>query len=716
VKTVNFIFGCHSHQPVGNFDFVFDEAYEKSYRPFLDVLERFPAVHTTLHYTGPLLDYFAAKHPEYIERLTGMVQRGQVEIMGGGYYEPLVCAIPERDAIAQITHMQRFCKEHFGVKPRGMWVTERVWEPQMAATLAKAGVEYTVLDDTHFLCSGLTRSELFGYYVTEHEGHSLKVFPMQERLRYLVPFHLVEETIDYLRANASEDGMVCAVLHDDGEKFGVWPGTYHSVYEEGWLERFFQTLTDNRDWLRSVTYSEYLAQATPKGRTYLTCASYEEMMTWALPTPIQRRLLALQNEVKADPAAEDRFGVFLRGSFWRGFLAKYSESNNIQKRMYRVSERLATLRKEHQDDPTHARLLDEAESLLHQGQCNCAYWHGVFGGLYLNHLRTALYQKLIAADKILDGVAGRNGKWVHCEQVDFDADGNMDAVLENSKLALFLNASDGGTLFELDYKPKPFNFMNTLTRREEPYHDHLRAGAALVGGAEDGGHSIHELVQAKEGGLENLLCYDPYRRVSLRDVLLPARLPIEAVSKHAFDDPGGFATAPYRLENGKDWVRLSCERKIGPEQVLALTKTLRLAPDASLVEIEYDMEYRGDAAKTLLFGIEFAANLLTGSASDRYYRSDDRDLQRTMLGTPGLDTALPHIALRDDWQQLELGLRFSEAADVYRFGIDTVSQSEAGQERVYQGSVVIPVWEITLTPGMHTQRRIKLEIIEVHSA
>ena len=69
MPSINLIFGCHSHQPVGNFDFVFDEAYRKAYLPFVEVLERFPSVHVTLHYTGPLLDWFLREHPEYLARL-----------------------------------------------------------------------------------------------------------------------------------------------------------------------------------------------------------------------------------------------------------------------------------------------------------------------------------------------------------------------------------------------------------------------------------------------------------------------------------------------------------------------------------------------------------------------------------------------------------------------------------------------------------------------
>lgn len=710
MKSINLIFGCHSHQPVGNFDFVFENAYEQAYLPFVEVLERFPAVRVTLHFTGPLWDWFAAHRPKYLKRLAALVRAGQVEIMGGGYYEPLLCAIPERDAIAQIQRMQRFCKKHFGQIPRGMWLTERVWEPQMPRILAKAGVEYTALDDTHFLCSGLSPEDLFGYYMTEDEGHCVKVFPIQERLRYLIPFHQVEESIEFLREHASEDGLRCALVHDDGEKFGIWPGTYHSVYEEGWLEEFFSALTENRDWLHSLTYSDYLAKAKAVGRIYLTCASYHEMMAWVLPTPMQRQLCSVQQEMKEDPEKAARYAPFIRGGFWRGFLSKYDESNNIQKRMLRVSGRLDRLRAVYSGAPE----LERAETLLHQGQCNCAYWHGVFGGLYLNHLRTAIYEHLIAADKVMDTLEYGDKEWIRVEQCDFDGDGNEEAVLESERLALFISPLDGGTIFELDYKPKPFNFGNTLTRREEPYHDALRTGNVQVGEVETGDKSIHDLVRAKEAGLDQYLIYDAYRRTSLRDHFFQDCVSTDDIWKGVHTELGDFVRGEYQLETSADSVLLTRRGTAGLEarQNVCLSKRIRLAQGASRIEIQYDIRNDGAAPMHAVFGVEFAVNLLTGTAFDRYYRSDERDLGYAKLGERGCDDALCHIALRDDWQRLEYALRFSRPAWVHRFAVETVSQSEAGQERVYQGSIVLPCWQLDINGGAAESLTLSVEILE----
>lgn len=705
MKSINLIFGCHAHQPVGNFDFVFEQSYHKAYRPFLYVLEQYPAVRVTLHFTGPLFDWFEAHAPEFLERIAALVQSGQVEIMGGGYYEPMLCAIPGYDAQRQIERMQRFCEQHFGSVPKGLWLTERVWEPHLARVLSLSGVEYTALDDAHFLCSGLRPEDMYGYYMTESEGHAVKVFPILEKLRYLVPFHQVRETIDYLRECATEDGMRCAVLHDDYEKFGVWPGTHASVYTEGWLEEFFQALTDNQEWLHCLTYEQYLMQASPVGRTYITCASYDEMMTWALPTKMQRELNRARQELKNYPELNRQAARFMRGGFWRSFLAKYEEANNIQKRMLRASRRLQHLAEQYPDDER----LEDAERLLHQGQCNCAYWHGVFGGLYLNHLRTALYEKIIAADQVMDQIEELAGEYAAFEATDFDADGNLEGVLENAHLALFFSPTDGGTLFELDYKTKPFNFGNVLTRREEVYHDQLREGRALIGQESQGDLSIHEMVKAKEADLDKLLVYDPYRRVSLRDHFLSQAAELDGLWSGQEPDKGNFFKRVYSMESGEDCVVFSTQGIVDGVST-QLTKKITLSAGVSHFSVDYEIIFDTPLHEGVLFGFEFVFNLLTGGAPDRYYHSENTDMHRARLGSRGVLDGISHIAARDDWQKLGLALHFSRPAKLYRFPIDTVSQSEDGQERVHQGCVLIPCWSVSGEENQQFCIKVNVEI------
>ena len=78
MSVVHFVFAVHNHQPAGNFDSVFEEAFRHSYEPFLEVLERHPAVKCTQLWTGTLLEWLLRVHPDFVERM-GILPAVRVE-------------------------------------------------------------------------------------------------------------------------------------------------------------------------------------------------------------------------------------------------------------------------------------------------------------------------------------------------------------------------------------------------------------------------------------------------------------------------------------------------------------------------------------------------------------------------------------------------------------------------------------------------------------
>jgi len=280
---IYFPFCIHNHQPTGNFDFVLEEAYQKSYWPFLELLHEYPDIKITIHNSGFLLEWVVKNHPEYIELLKIMVKRGQVEVMGGGFFEPILAVIPDRDRIAQIRMMADRIEELFGTRPAGLWLAERVWEPTLPTSLKEAGVEYALVDDFHFIKAGLAPADLGGYFITEDRGSTIKLFPGSEALRYLIPFREVEELeghLNGLKKTLAQGGA--AIYGDDGEKFGVWPGTHKLVFKDGWLKRLFEMVGTLKG-VKSITLGEYADEAKPLGRVYLPTCSYMEMGEWSLP-------------------------------------------------------------------------------------------------------------------------------------------------------------------------------------------------------------------------------------------------------------------------------------------------------------------------------------------------------------------------------------------------------------------------------------------------
>ena len=273
----------HIHQPIGNFEGVFENAYRDSYAPFLEVLRDYPQIPISLHVSGSLLEWLADAHGEYIDSVRALTERGQVEIIGGPFYEPILAGIPSYDRVGQITAYSRYLEQLFGAKVRGMWMPERVWEQNFASDVTRAGIEYTILDDHHFKSAGLRDDQLHGYYLSEDEGRLLKIFPGSEKLRYTIPFAEPHETINYLRDIAERIPTPVVCFGDDGEKFGTWPETKKHVYENGWLRRFFDALCQNAEWLKLCTLGEAVDHVPPVGSVYLPDCSYREMTEWALP-------------------------------------------------------------------------------------------------------------------------------------------------------------------------------------------------------------------------------------------------------------------------------------------------------------------------------------------------------------------------------------------------------------------------------------------------
>ncbi len=720
MKTISIAFGIHNHQPVGNFDFVLEEAYQKSYLPFLELLEKHPHIRMAQHYTGILFEWLKINKPTFIPLLRKLVQRNQIEMMTGGFYEPIMSVIPDRDKVGQVQKLNRFVKENTGYEPAGMWLAERIWEPHLPKCLAEAGVNYLVLDDSHFKNAGLKDEEMLGYFLTEEEGHTVFLFPIREKLRYTIPFEPPENTIEYLRSIATEDGEAVVVFADDGEKFGVWPNTYKHCFENGWLDNFFTVLEENSEWINIIHFSEAIERFQPLGRIYLPTASYREMMEWALPT----RAISQYDDFEATLRQADMLDknrMFVRGGFWRNFMVKYPESNNMHKKMLRLSKRLESLAAVHSAEDKFKRAQDH----LWAGQCNCPYWHGVFGGLYLCHLRYATYHEFIQAERLLDEIEhpGESTGWLDIAETDFDCDGHGEVLVSNPQINLKIAPQRGGAIFELDFKPGAINIMDTMTRREESYHKKLVQAAQPAGKsketvAEDSIASIHDLVVMKEEGLEKLLHYDNYRRMSCLDHFLEKKTTLTKFSQSKHVEAGDFIEQPfeYVLHKQDDNVAIKL-RRLGEvatqnrrKASVLIEKTISVDSLSSCLLIHYSLTNNSQKTESFWFASEWDFALLAGDAPDRYFVFPGSKLKDARLRSSGEIASAGEARLVDEWLKVSISLKASEDCSFWRFPIETISQSEGGFERVYQSSVVLPNWKFELDAGATWQTDLVLEV------
>ena len=674
MKKLKLIFGTHNSRPVGSTDEEFERAYRNAYKPFLSVLYTFPDIPAVMHFSGTLLQWLETHHAEFLDVLAEMSNRKQIELLGGGFYDPVLPLIPISDRIGQIESLTTFLRKRFGRRPRGGWVAERVWEPSLASSIKNSGMDYVFLDDSHFAAAGVEDAGLNYPCQTEDQGKSLVVFPISNRLRRMTPYRTPDEAIAFLSTLASADEERVAVLLDDGEKFGEWDGTSKLCYEEKWLERFFTLVRRNSGWIETILPGRYLRQYMPRRKIYFPCTSYSEMMSWTLTPEHQRELSAAKTALE-----EARLPLrYVSGGHFRQFLTKYPESNLLYSKMMYTHILVNQLRG---DKYRKIAARDE----LWRGQCSAAYWHGRCGGLYVNRLRKEAYRSLIEAEK----VTREQGVFIpSIIPVDFDMDGRKEYLYQGNEINAYVHTS-GGVLFELDYLAKSWNYLDTLSRHQEAYHDESVAGRG----------------------------YDRYQRKAFIDHVLSPDTTIDEFDAMTYRELGSFIDAPYvvpDLERERNELSLSRTGSIdsdGVRRPLAIEK--RYTFNGTGFTVRYILQNPGISALSFVFGCEINLSLGgttrsitvdgTGSAGDGTARCADSCGKQVYEDVGS-------VVLEDSENLTALRLAADTPFSLWSLTVETVSGTMTGCELSYQSNCLVPRWKIELAPGAVRELELSLVI------
>ena len=605
-----------------------------------------------------------------------------MELLTGGFYEPILAVLPDPDKRGQIQRLSEFLATSFGVRPRGMWLAERVWEPHLVRTLRAAGVEYVLVDDRHFALAGLDPEELGGYYLTEDQGATLGVFPINERLRHLIPFAEVHKSLEYL---GERRGRLAAVtVMDDGEKFGAWPGTYRHVYEDGWLDAFFDAVLGT-PWLRMATFADVVDAMPATGRVYLPTASYHEMGEWALPAEAGRALDEARRDLGQLEGGPRLVGL-LRGGFWRNFLVKYPEVAEFYWKMLRLSAAIERARQDRPDDPR----LPAAREALWRGQANDAYWHGVFGGCYLPHLRRAVKSALLEAEAQL--TAG--GDEVEVTVGDVNGDGRDEILVRTPALSVTIN-------------PGPRRDAERDRRPRSPSRPGRRARPPARGLPRPARRRRHR-------------AGDPRRRPPRRSPGCSACSPTIAsgvcrCSTGCSRPPASWTPSSRGRRAGWHWARPSSRRTV-ERSADAVEVSLRHRAEAPTpLTVDKQLSVRG-ATVTARYRLTAPAGALDGRWAVQWNLAlsagDAPGRYLTLPGTPSLASTgrlggVTEVTLVDEWLGLTARLAWSPDAELAWGPVETVSVSEGGFERIYQGLALLLVWPLG---GERGEMAVSLEV------
>jgi alpha-amylase len=351
----------------------------------------------------------------------------------------------------------------------------------------------------------------------------------------------------------------------------------------------------------------------------------------------------------------------------------------------------------------------QAREYVLQAQGNDAYWHGVFGGLYAPHLRTEVWRNLVRAETLANQLIP-GGMQPRVELLDYDADGSPEVLFSAPEYQALLKPSDGATLAALDFRATSSTIINSIARRPESYHSRLRE-------ASNSGHerslSIHDQTTRKEPNLERYLCYDQYPRHSFRILLFDSARTFADYDSLQLHETKPFAAGTFDLKRSSaNEAKLVFENDLAEFAIdpvnpplLKVEKQFSFGPTPQGCEIGCDLIFAVSQtlSKNCCVGLESIVNFLAPSDELRFFETSDYRHNLRFMGA----LAGPLLRMEDGWQRVRLTLHAPNVAEYWIAPIETVSESEDGFERVYQGSQILAVWR----PDLTTQRSFSCRLL-----
>jgi hypothetical protein len=362
------------------------------------------------------------RHHELFMLFEDLLSRKQAELLGGGFYEPMMPLLPQPDKIGQIEMLTTYLRRQFGKRPQGCWIPAPAWEQNLVGPLNTCGMGYTFLDSLWFAGAGAKSGggDLFAPCITEDQGKIITVFPVSEKASRDLEqgkFQILDELLAALPP--ARDYLVTAFPAGFGNgKAGENELTFHRLFEE----------FSNAD--------PRIEFATP-GRIFKTLKGLEKIY------------FSGPGEGRPHP---------------RRFLVDYPEANGIYAKMVHTHVLINQLK----GDKSRKRIaLEELWKAQDSGVFSPC--RGALPGLCRSPVRKAAYRALLEAEKIT-----REGRpfTPSLSVFDFDLDGTGDYLFQDETLNCYVR-SRGASIFELDYLPRTWNYLDTFAER---------AGTLLGGG------------------------------------------------------------------------------------------------------------------------------------------------------------------------------------------------------------------------------------------
>ncbi|HIE16880.1 MAG TPA: DUF1926 domain-containing protein [Dehalococcoidia bacterium] len=118
------------------------------------------------------------------------------------------------------------------------------------------------------------------------------------------------------------------------------------------------------------------------------------------------------------------------------------------------------------------------------------------------------------------------------------------------------------------------------------------------------------------------------------------------------------------------------------------------------MSISYRLKNISSSVAEALFGSEWNINLLGGGRNEQaYYRIPGLSLDDHHLDSQGELNGVNKVVLGNRQVAVELELTIEPRVKLWRFPVESVSNSEGGIEKLYQASCLVVLLPLKLSPG-----------------
>ncbi|MCK5200713.1 MAG: DUF1926 domain-containing protein [Spirochaetales bacterium] len=631
MNRIRLTFGTYNSQPVGSTNDQLETAYKNSYKPFLKILYTYPKVKAAIHYSGVLLEWFEDKHPEIILLINEMVKRHQIELIGGPFYNPVLSIIPNKDRVSQIEYLTTYIRKHFGKRPRGCWIPEKIWESTLSSNIKNSGMEYTFLDDTLFREAGVRGNDLNRVYITEDQGKYIHVFPIGKELSedFNDPGQVVESLLKLLENGSSE---VCTMMIDGNSRI-----TADSCSKDGWFEKFFELLTENTRRIQTINPGRYIRTLGAVRKVYFPCAA-------------NRR-------------------------YFKQNFTKYSESNLLYSKMMYINNLASQVKRD------KIRKKNAREEIM-KSQCNAPYWHNNLPGIYDNSLRKAAYKHLINAEK-----STREKGIFHTSLMthDFDFDGGDEYIYQGQYINAYVHKK-GGVLFELDYLVTSWNFLDTMSRYREQYH---------------------QIEHEKNG-------FDSYPRNAFIDHFIEDGCNIKDFSSMNYKELGTFVNSEYSLvdlDRDRKILELKAKGSVIINRIsnsLQILKTYDFKKNSILVKYKIINLSHNDIKIKFASEINFSLNETENNILTKAGNIDSQtEIDKNIFEAHNIS----EISIHEVKKKVTMSVSGSDNFSLWKIPVETITKRLDQIETIYQSTCFLLRWPVKIKSdkSWSTSITIKLE-------